>query len=109
MECALPEKSNSFLSSLGPAELALLSPHLRQVDLAQAKVLFEESDRVESLHFPITGIVSFIVVMSDGNWVEAGMIGRTASLAAPSHWTVPERSTEPSCRLLARHWPLIWT
>jgi CRP-like cAMP-binding protein len=76
MESALPEKSNSFLSSLSPADLAFLSPHLRQVDLAQAKVLFEEGDRVESVHFPITGVVSFIVVMSDGNWVEAGMIGK---------------------------------
>jgi CRP-like cAMP-binding protein len=76
MESALPEKSNSFVSSLSPADLALLSPHLSQVDLAQAKVLFEEGDRVESVHFPITGVVSFIVVMSDGNWVEAGMIGK---------------------------------
>src|SRR5436190_9040696 len=70
-------KDNQFLSSLNEADMALLSPHLREmVDLPHTRVLFEQGGRIERLYFPVSGVVSFVVAMSDGEWVEAGMVGR---------------------------------
>jgi CRP-like cAMP-binding protein len=69
-------QSNQFLSTLDKADLALLSPHLREVDLSHGNILFDQGDRIEHLYFPSSGVVSFVVAMTDGNLVEAGMIGR---------------------------------
>jgi CRP-like cAMP-binding protein len=75
-------KQNSFLSSLSEGDLTALRPHLREIKLEQGKVLFEEGSRIEHQHFPVGGVVSFVVMMSDGNSVEAGMLGKDGVVGA---------------------------
>ena len=41
-----------------------------------AKVLAEPHQPIERVYFPHSGIISYVVAMSDGNMIETGMVGR---------------------------------
>jgi hypothetical protein len=69
---------NHFLSQLPDSDRELLLPHLRTVELEHAKVLHRAGDVIERSYFPTDGVVSFVVGMSDGRFVEAGMFGRNS-------------------------------
>ena len=76
--------SNEFLKSLSPRDFELLGPHLRDVGLPHAKVLFEPGDVIEEMYFPNTGVVSFVVPLLEGGVIEAGMLGRDGVVGAPA-------------------------
>jgi CRP-like cAMP-binding protein len=71
-----PYSSNQVLASLLPADLGLLLPHLRFVDLPQETVLFEAGGTINRVFFPHNGIVSLVVELASGDMIEAAMIGR---------------------------------
>jgi CRP-like cAMP-binding protein len=78
----LSNTRNHFLSQLPGREREVLQPHLRPVELEHGKVLHRAGDIMERMYFPYDGVVSFVVGMSDGRFVEAGMFGRN-SLVSP--------------------------
>jgi CRP-like cAMP-binding protein len=67
---------NRFLAALGPADLALIEPHLRSLDLHQGACLFRAGDEIERVVFPHSGLVSLTILLANGNAVETAMIGR---------------------------------
>jgi CRP-like cAMP-binding protein len=71
-----PHSSNRVLASLAAADLDLLLPHLRSVELPQEMVLFEAGDAINRVFFPHSGIVSLVVELASGETIEAAMIGR---------------------------------
>jgi CRP-like cAMP-binding protein len=73
---------NHFLSQLPDREREVLQPHLKPVELESGKVLHRAGEIMERIYFPDDGVVSFVVGMSDGRFVEAGMFGRN-SLVSP--------------------------
>ena len=75
---------NQFLQSLSKGDFALLAPHLRDVKLAHAQVLFDQGGVIQHLYFPYSGVISFVVPLSDGVFVEAGMIGRDGVVGTPA-------------------------
>jgi CRP-like cAMP-binding protein len=78
----LPNTRNHFLSQLPDREREVLQPHLKAVELESGKVLHRAGEIMERIYFPDDGVVSFVVGMSDGRFVEAGMFGRN-SLVSP--------------------------
>jgi len=74
--------SNHFLASLPPAVLAMLQPQLVPVELPQARILHHSGDKIDRMYFPVVGVVSFLVGLSDGQQVEAGMLGRNSVVGA---------------------------
>jgi CRP-like cAMP-binding protein len=66
---------NRFLQSLSRGDYELLRPHLREVKLVHASVLFDLGGLIERLYFPYTGVVSVVVALSGGDLIEAGMVG----------------------------------
>jgi CRP-like cAMP-binding protein len=74
--------ANIFLRSLQVADLALFEADLRVVELAQGHVLAQPHQFMEKLYFPHSGIVSYVVEMSDGNMIETGMVGRDGVVGA---------------------------
>jgi CRP-like cAMP-binding protein len=78
----LSNTRNHFLSQLPDRDREALQPHLRPVELEHAKVLHRAGELMERMYFPLEGVVSFVVGMSDGRYVEAGMFGRN-SLVSP--------------------------
>jgi CRP-like cAMP-binding protein len=74
--------SNRFLAALPSADLALLSPHLRDVPLERGAVLHEPGDELEHVYFPHSGMVSLVVVMLNGASVETATLGRAGIVGA---------------------------
>jgi CRP-like cAMP-binding protein len=75
---------NRLLASLIPADLELLRPHLKPIELVHEVVLFEAGDTIDRVYFPHSGIISLVVELSQGEAIEAAMIGRDSMLGASS-------------------------
>jgi CRP-like cAMP-binding protein len=75
---------NHFLCSLSPHDAALIEPHLRPVHLPRKTIFYNAEDILERVYFPYSGIISIVVAMSGGNFVEAGMLGRNGVVGAGS-------------------------
>jgi CRP-like cAMP-binding protein len=78
----LSQPSNHFLASLPGAAQEALRPHLRPRELPHAAVIYNAGDTVKEVLFPYSGIVSLVVGMENGQFVEAGMIGRNGIVGA---------------------------
>jgi CRP-like cAMP-binding protein len=60
----------------------LLQPHLKPRHLAQGNAIYRAGDTIPYVYFPYNGIVSIIVGVSSGQYVEAGMLGRNGVVGA---------------------------
>ncbi len=76
----LSNSPNYFLSSLSARDAALLHPHLKPIELPAANVLYKAEDVITRIYFPFTGIVSFVVGVASGEFVEAGVVGRNSAV-----------------------------
>ena len=75
---------NKFLQSLSKGDFELLRPHLRSVKLEHSKVLFDQGDTIQEMYFPNTGAVSFVVPLSEGAFIEAGLVGCDGVVGTPA-------------------------
>jgi len=75
---------NQLISRLPePAQERLLK-HLEPVRLDHGQVLYEARSAIEHAFFPIDGVLSALVVMSDGSMIEVGTVGNEGALGLPS-------------------------
>jgi DNA-binding transcriptional regulator YhcF (GntR family) len=73
--------NNLLLGALSAGDLAALSQHLTKVSLTRGEVLFEPSDLVRTVHFPIDSTVLAITIpMLNGSTVETVAIGREGAV-----------------------------
>jgi CRP-like cAMP-binding protein len=72
---ALDPLSNKVLAELPGADFGLLAPHFVCEPLAQEIVLAETGDEVEQVYFPLSGMISLVIVMKDGKAIETATIG----------------------------------
>ncbi len=77
-------RSNKLLASLPHEDFQLLIPHLSSVQLARGTVLAEPGGEVNHAYFPLSGMVSLVVIMRDGKAVETGTVGREGVVGAMS-------------------------
>lgn len=77
-----PHSDNHFLASLSGADLASLQPHLKSYALSQGEILYRADEQIDHLYFPYDGVVSLVVGMSNGQFIEAGMFGRNTVVGA---------------------------
>jgi CRP-like cAMP-binding protein len=68
------------LAALPAAELASLTPFLKDVVLERGAVLQHPGDVVEQVYFPRSGMISVVVVMRTGEEVETATVGREGAL-----------------------------
>ena len=69
-------KANFLLRSLPERTIEQLAPHLRERELPHKAVIHEPYEVVDDLVFPLSGVISWIVTMKDGDMAEAVTIGR---------------------------------
>lgn len=82
--------SNRILDSLPTAEGALLKPHLKTFAMVQGTLLQEQGDQIGYIYFPLSGMISLLAVMKQGQSVEIATVGREGAVGAmsgfgPSH------------------------
>jgi CRP-like cAMP-binding protein len=80
---AAPEQGhqrNRLLAAFPPEVLPQLEDELRPVPLAQGSLIFEAGEPIEHVYFPQTGLISLMVVTSDGSTVETSIVGREGAV-----------------------------
>lgn len=74
--------ANRLLASLPHADFEALKSHLTIVPMAQGFLLFDVDQEVDQIYFPLSGMVSLLVVLKNGNAVETATIGREGVVGA---------------------------
>src|SRR5262249_8688406 len=73
---------NGCLSVLSAPALSLLKPYLTEVCLHEGTILWESNDRTADVYFPLSGLISIVLIMTEGESVAVGSIGREAVAGA---------------------------
>jgi CRP-like cAMP-binding protein len=76
--------SNKLLAALPHTDFQLLAPHLTTLQLAQGTLLYEVGNEVDEVYFPLSGMVSLLVIMRDGKAIETATVGREGVVGAMS-------------------------
>ena len=72
----LSRSDNRLLAALPRETLALFGQDLKQVLLSPGAVCYEAGDRIDRVYFPISGMISLLVVGRNGQTIETGIVGR---------------------------------
>ena len=67
---------NHFLASLPPHDFELLRPHLKPFEMVHEDLLFDAGETVNWVYLPHSGVISLVIGLADGQFIEAAMIGR---------------------------------
>jgi CRP-like cAMP-binding protein len=71
---------NGLLESLPPADLDLLSRHLKRVSLDYKAVLHEQDAPAERIYFPLSGAIALLRVAQGGEAVMVAIVGREGAV-----------------------------
>lgn len=74
--------NNAFLRALNEQDFAALRPELTAVKLPLMHILYGPEQPIRALTIPTSGIVSFVVHLTTGDGVEAGMAGNDGIVGA---------------------------
>jgi len=75
---------NLMLGALPPGELKRLLSQAKPVTLNDKELIYGQDDRVDAVYFPLTGAVSMLTKMGDGNAVEAAVVGKQGFVGFPA-------------------------
>lgn len=75
-QLSAPDEQNAVLASLSRSALATLAPHLTEQIAVAGMSLWQPGGKTASIFFPVTGLISIIVPVRDGNGIEVANIGR---------------------------------
>jgi len=76
--------SNALLAGLSASDASALQPHLKPLHLSQKTVLFEAGDRISTVYFPTSAVVSLVVTLASGEMTEAAMVGKDGAIGIAS-------------------------
>ncbi|WP_334369259.1 MULTISPECIES: Crp/Fnr family transcriptional regulator [unclassified Bradyrhizobium] len=71
---------NRLLAALPPADLDLLVRHFRLVTLERDAVLVRSGDPIERIHFPLSGLIAFVMDMPSGQTVATAVVGNEGAV-----------------------------
>jgi CRP-like cAMP-binding protein len=87
--------ANKLLAAWPSEDFARLLPHMERVSLSACEYVYGFGNRVDSIYFPETAVISQIQLLEDGNTTEValvgneGMVGLMAVFGAPpaNYWS----------------------
>ncbi|MEH2513903.1 CRP-like cAMP-binding protein [Nitrobacteraceae bacterium AZCC 1564] len=96
---------NRLLATLPPADFDLLAPHFKRVPLERGAILVRSGDRSDQIYFPLSGVISFMQDMPEGQTVATAIIGNEGAVGmllalGPSHSPVTTVVLMPGSALL---------
>ena len=77
-----PIGENRLLTQLDADDLAVLQPNLKRVPMERGTVLHPPARPIEQVYFPLSGMVSLLAVMKNGDLIETGIVGREGVVGA---------------------------
>lgn len=75
---------NKILLAIPENEFLSIRPQLEPVELESHQILHEAHEPMQYAYFPNDGLLSLVVVFSDGKTVEAGIIGKEGLVGIPA-------------------------
>ena len=75
-------KGNDCLSALSSHALSLLRPYLTEIVFPEGSILWDSRKLSPEVYFPVSGLISIILHVSDGISVEVGNVSRQAAAGA---------------------------
>jgi CRP-like cAMP-binding protein len=75
-------KANRLLASFPAPILSLLAPHLQPFQLRLGENVQKAADVVNTVYFPLSGLISLVVLTDAGHAVESGLVGREGAVNA---------------------------
>ena len=73
----LTRSANRILASLPEIEYRRLEPYLLPAKLSLGTVFYEASDKIETVYFSQTALISLVSTLENGATTEIGLIGGT--------------------------------
>lgn len=67
---------NEILARLPEAELGAVLEHAEEIDLPVREIVFEHNQAMDRVYFPLTGMLSLVIVLKHGPMIEALTCGR---------------------------------
>ena len=77
-----PKPENRLLAALPPAEFARLTARMTDITFGHKDLLYRTGAPIDYVYFPRSGVLSAVVVMTDGARVEVAAIGREGMIGA---------------------------
>ncbi|MBE9043486.1 Crp/Fnr family transcriptional regulator [Pleurocapsales cyanobacterium LEGE 10410] len=74
---------NQLLRALPKDEYRRLEPHLTPTSLATGTILYQATEKIETVYFPNSALISSTYSLSHGSTVEIGLIGFTGMVGLP--------------------------
>jgi CRP-like cAMP-binding protein len=74
--------TNKIISGLSASDRALIVPLLRRFELVPGKLIHTSHEPVSHVYFPRSGLLSIVVVFSDGNLADAAVAGSNTVVGA---------------------------
>ena len=75
---------NKLLAALPRDDFELLQRHLTTQIFEQGEVFYEPEQEVDQVYFPLSGMISLVVVMKNGKAIETATVGREGVVGAMS-------------------------
>src|SRR5438270_11697922 len=86
---------NRLLAALPDGEYIRLLPHMETVPLIVKEPIYTPGEPIPYAYFPLSGVISLVVVMADGAAVEIATIGNEGMVGLPLFLgadTTPDRA-----------------
>jgi CRP-like cAMP-binding protein len=80
MQNVLAASHNRLLEALPAGDYGLIASHLASVDIERGRLLYDPGDRIDTVYFPIDGVISLMTLMENGAAIESATIGREGAL-----------------------------
>ena len=94
----LTNSPNHCLASRSAQDRVHLQSHLQPFQLPQGTALYRADDITSEVYFPLTGIMSMIVGVSSGQYVEAGVLGRNGVVGTGAALDGPQALGDPKVK-----------
>jgi CRP-like cAMP-binding protein len=97
---------NFQLDALHQLHPAIVQAHARKIRLEPADVVLKEGQPIRRLVFPKSGMISVLIGMADGQYVEAGMIGRNGVVGTAAAFGALKSDSENVVQLAGEGWSM---
>jgi CRP-like cAMP-binding protein len=78
----MPHQKNELLARLSMGDFQHIEAHLKSFELQHGAVLANTHQPINSVYFPLSGIISCVVETKSGDTIETGMIGNDGVFGA---------------------------
>jgi CRP-like cAMP-binding protein len=102
----IPIGENRLLKLLGADDFAALQPSLKHVTMVRGTVLHPPARPIEHIYFPLSGMVSLLAVMKNGDLIETGIVGREGVVGASIASNGPYAFGQATVQIAGEAWQI---